>query len=159
MTVDDDVTALREKAKAKAAEKDEKSQNWNPEVGDELIGTMKRGKVVTTRRGTKVRLIVVEEAGTQELYTVWCSSKILEDWTYEEAPAVGSTVLISYHGKRAVKADPSIEYNVYEAAATESDQAYWADLEAAWRAKDSAGAEAAQHGETPTTFGPNEAPF
>ena len=158
----DDIDALKQKASAKSEEQDEKTTTWRPEKGDELIGELIRGKIVNTARGQST-LIVVKERDTEEMYTVWCSSKMLADWILDDAPAQGSTVYIKFDGKRPTRNDPSIKYNVYEAAATEGDGEYWSKIRAAFRARQDdagdSGTRGAEAGVTKTQFGPDEAPF
>jgi hypothetical protein len=160
--VTDEIDALRQKASAKSEEQDEKTVTWRPEQGDELIGELVRGKHVSTARG-KSTLIVVKERDTEEMYTVWCSSKMLADWIWDDAPAQGSTIYIKFDGKRPTRNDPSIKYNVYEAAASESDREYWAKLQAAYQSRQDdagdSGTRGAEAGVTKTQFGPDEAPF
>jgi hypothetical protein len=160
--VTDDIDALKQKASAKNEEQDEKTITWRPEKGDELIGELIRGKIVHTGRG-KATLIVIKERDTEEMYTVWCSSKMLADWILDDAPAQGSTIYIKFDGKRPTRNDPSIKYNVYEAAASEGDGEYWSKLRAAYRARQDdagdTGTRGAEAGVTPTQFGPDEAPF
>lgn len=158
----DDIDALKAKASAKSDEQDEKSTTWRPEKGDELIGELIRGKIVMTARGQST-LIVVKERDTEEMYTVWCSSKMLADWILDDAPAQGSTVYIKFDGKRPTRNDPSIKYNVYEAAATEGNGEYWSKIRAAFRARQDQAGDTGTRGApseaAATQFGPDEAPF
>ena len=125
-----------------------------------------QGKIVkgdrfptNTQKGYSI-IIEVAEIGTDEVYTVWCSSKKLEDWIMAEAPAVGSLVYIEFLGKHPVQSNPSHHYNSFSVQAQTSDFDYWHKIHQSYhgtlKAKQD---EAGGIQPVKTEFGPEEAPF
>ena len=158
MNQKDDLAKLREESKARADEGSERSPSWSFKTDPVFEGTMVRGKVV--RANDKVTAIIIaDQFGTDKRYTIWCGNFMLERMIDEIAPAPGALIVIEFLGAEPSTANPTRTFHNYSMAADKSDQEYWSEAYKAYNARDRAGAEAAKGGETPTTVGPDEAPF
>ena len=151
---------------AKAAKTEAESAGKERNVWDYKKQSVLQGKVIkgdrfptNTNKGYSI-IIEVAEEGTDEVFTVWCSSKLLEDWIMTEAPAVGSLVYLEFHGKQPVQSDSSRSYNLFSARAQTADHEYWHKIHQAYHATAKAKQEAAgSPAVVKTEFGPDEAPF
>jgi hypothetical protein len=153
-----DFEILRRQSKERAAEASEKTKSWKFTPGEAFEGTVVRGKVVHAN-DKRTPILICDEFETGDRYTIWCGNFMLERGISDLAPAVGSLVVIEFLGPQPTTSDPSRTFNNYSMAVSESDQEYWAGLEAAYHRRSSIGAEAAQHNEKPVFEGPEEAPF
>ncbi len=150
------------KAAAVQGENAGKERNdWKYKKQPVLQGRIVQGArfPTNTQKGYAIT-IEVAELGTDEVYNVWCSGKILEDWIMAEAPAVGTLVYIEFLGKEPVQANPSHHYNNFSVRAQESDFDYWHKIHNGYHALVKAKQEAAG-GIQPvkTNTGPEQAPF
>lgn len=164
-TVEERIAAL--KAQANKGDGDERYPAWDVSKLDDgavLAGVMIRGDHVMTRDGKDARLMIIEEVGTDERYTVWCSSKMLRDFVIEKAPPVGALIVIEYHGKFPVQSQPDRKFNKIVAVTDEDpDFKYWDGLREVMQRKDAEFAANAPGGApaamTTPSYGPDEAPF
>lgn len=126
-----------QKAMKKEMDEDdgERYDAWKPDEGAILQGTLVQRKILPTATDKGYsRMIVVEEEGVSDdegnpqRWTVWCSSKALEDAIVEYAPAIGSLIAIQFHGKVPLKSDPSRSFNRYTMRVQEEDHAGWQDM-------------------------------
>ena len=151
---------------AKAAETEGENAGKDRNVWDYKKQAVLQGKVIKgdrfptrTDKGYSI-IIEVAEIGTDQVYTVWCSSKLLEDWIMSEAPAVGSLVYIEFLGKQPVQSDSSRKYNLFSVRAQVSDHPYWHKIHQAYHEKAKAKQEeAGSPAVVKTEFGPDQAPF
>ena len=134
---------------------------WDYKKQPVLQGKIVKGDRFPTRTDKGYSIIIeVAEIDTGEVYTVWCSSKLLEDWIIAEAPAVGSLVYLEFHGQQDVQSDSSRKYNLFSARAQIADHDYWHKIHAAYFAAAKSRQEASDTPNvTKTDFGPEEAPF
>ena len=108
-----------------------------------LAGTVVRGDHVMTTNGD-ARLIVIKDEDTDKEWTVWCSGKMLLDLVIEKAPALGSLIVVEFHGKFPVQSNPSYSFNKYTMEVGTSDFKYWDEITAKFRRKAAASADTAQ---------------
>ena len=150
------------KAAATEGENAGKERNvWDYKKQPVLQGKVIKGDRFPTRTDKGYSIIIeVAEIGTDEVFTVWCSSKLLEDWIMSEAPAIGSLVYLEFHGKQEVQSDTSRKYNLFSARAQTADHEYWHKIHQSYFATLKAKQEAAGSPTVvKTDFGPDEAPF
>ena len=153
-----DFEILRRQSEERAAEGRERSPAWNFKKEPVFEGTVVRGKVVHAN-DKATPILVADQYPGDKRYTIWCGNFMLERAIADLSPAVGALIVVEFLGLEPTANDPSRSFNNYSIACSKSDPEYWGELWQAYRSKSDAGAEAAQHGETPTTFGPDEAPF
>ncbi len=154
-----DTAAEASKTEAESSGKDR--NDWKYKKQAVLQGKIVKGSrfPTNTQKGYSITIEVAEQ-GTDEVYNVWCSSKMLEDWIMAEAPAVGSLVFLEFHGQKEVQSDTSRKYNHFSARAQKSDHDYWHKIHQSYYAtlkakqEEAGGLQAVK-----TEFGPDEAPF
>lgn len=103
------------------------AENWRPEPGDKLIGTVRHRGVLNGQYGPTPTLKVEDREG--KMWSVLCGSKILKDWIEESDPRAGDAVGIEYTGKKSNKAGTS-SYHHYitdhvRVSATQSSEDEW----------------------------------
>ena len=157
MTETSDFEILRKQAKERAEEASENAPAWKFKNDPVFEGTVVRGKVVFAN-GERTPILIADQHETDKRFTIWCGNMMLERSIVDLAPAPGALIVIEFMGSQPSSNDPSRSFNNYSMACNKGDHEYWAGLEAAYQRQSQAGAEAAQHGETPK-FGPDEAPF
>lgn len=161
MTSREDISAALASEQDKA-DNEEKGKKWEPKEGDELIGVLEEGRWQGSKYGLS-RLLLIREDGTDELYAVWCSSKVLGDLVGKAAPKNGSVIGIKYTGTKHSE-ESGYDYKTYALHVTESDQQQWYDsLLAAKQADEEYQSRKAANGgkkdRPKVDYGPDEAPF
>ena len=137
----------------------EYAETWKPEAGDMLAGTVVRGDFVPTSNGD-THLLVVRDDETGKEYTVWCSSYMLKQQVIDLAPAMGSLIVIAFHGKKQSKKDPSRSFNDYTMKVEKSDFEYWNQIMKRHFARQQlADTSSGGGGGVRPSFGPDEVPF
>jgi hypothetical protein len=135
MATDDKLAAMKAASKAEGSEEQQdRPETWKPEPGDMLAGTLVKGDRVMTQNGD-ARLMVIHDEETDKNWTVWCSGKMLRDAVIEKAPALGSLIVVEFHGKFPVQSNPSYSFNKYSVIVDETDFEYWDKIEARYRRK------------------------
>ncbi len=153
--------AAIEASKTEAENSGEDRNDWKYKKQTVLQGKVVKGArfPTNTQKGYSITIEIAEQ-GTDEVYNVWCSGKMLEDWIMAEAPAIGSLVFLEFHGKKPVQSNPSHHYNHFSARAQKSDHEYWHKIHQGYHALlKSKQEEAGGIQPVKTEFGPEEAPF
>jgi len=131
------------KQSTESAVEEKRADTWKPSPGDMLAGTVVRGDHVMTSNGD-ARLIVIADEETDKEWTVWCSGKMLKDLVIEKAPALGSLIVVEFHGKFPVQSNPSYSFNKYTMEVGSTDFEYWDKITTAYRRKAAASVDSAQ---------------
>ncbi len=126
----EDLLAKKQQDQEKVSDADK----WDPKEGDILIGTMLEAKIVNTQFGD-ARIMIVEEAGTGKVYTVWVTAKMFLDAVLTAGPAQNKGVSIKFDGKKQPKTAGGREYKAYYFECEESDFKYWKDVSDAYYQK------------------------
>jgi len=105
------------------------SKTWEPEPGDVLKGTVVGGAIVPTKFGP-AKIVNVLENGEEggQVFTVWCSRKIIADRLTALAPKPGKGISVKYVGLKQPKRDGNA-FHMYVMDAEESDFQYWDDVQ------------------------------
>jgi hypothetical protein len=75
-------------------------QDWMPDEGDVVAGTIIDAMVVPTIKLGDVPLAVIKERDTDIKFGCWLTPKMLRRLFDEKRPAPGSKVVIQFNGKR-----------------------------------------------------------
>lgn len=108
------------------------AEDWKPEAGETLMGTLVEGRNIKTKYGPTY--IMAVKTSDDEILNVWCGSKMLRNALLLAMPAVGSGVIIKYEGKTEGKKNNWHQYYMNaephgDAAAFEKWAAFWTHLE------------------------------
>ena len=124
------------------------AENWSPEPGDMLHGTVVEGKIVSTKHGNST-IINVLDAETQKIITVWCSRFILKNLVSDLAPMPTKGISIKYVGLKQPSSDGGNPFHMYVMDVEASDHAYWETVHEAFLVKQR------QEGSAPIRQAPN----
>ena len=131
---------------------------WKPEEGDIIGGKLIKGYFQTGEYGTNP-VLVIEDAASGTVFNVGCSTKILENYVNDLAPAEGTNVVIQFVGTFPVKDKPDRKYKRYIMRVEgDPDFGYWQNAFKALHAKMQMQQQAQPAAQRPS-FGPDESPF
>lgn len=88
------------------------AENWIPNTGDKLRGTVRARGVYQGNWGPVARLRIEDEAN--KMWSVLMGGAMLKEFVDDFDPQPGDKILIEYKGKKLGK--NGSEYNVYKAA-------------------------------------------
>jgi len=143
------------KQSTESAVEEKRADTWKPSPGDMLAGTVVRGDHIMTANGD-ARLLVIADEETDKEWTVWCSGKMLKDLVIEKAPALGSLIVVEFHGKFPVQSNPSYSFNKYTMEVATTDFAYWDKIDKAFHRKQAASVTETYGGQVETFNGSGE---
>lgn len=107
------------------------ADDWKPEVGEVLKGTLLEGRNIKTKYGPTYIMAVKTD---DKILNVWCGSKMLREALLLSMPIVGGGVIVRYDGKTEGKRNNWHQYYMNaephpDAESFDKWAGYWTNLE------------------------------
>ncbi len=104
----------------------ENVQQWKPEEGDILAGTLLEGKLISSQYGP-LYLMFVEDRD-EVVWSVMCGNATLKNALLDQTPKPGNGVSIKFDGMKKATKPGGNDYKAFYLACEASDHEYWLEV-------------------------------